>query len=218
MGSLSPLIDYWAIPTFSGRPPAVAHVSGVRKARKNAANDLQVPKKGPVPVVPTKRLAQPEGCAGMTRLSLFSSPFLLGFDQFEQAVDRISKASTTGYPPYNIEQTSENGLRISIAVAGFSMDDLDVSIDGNQLLIKGRQSDDRDRVYLHKGLATRQFQRSFVLAEGIEVSGASLDNGLLNVDLLRPEVEARIRKIEIDGAAGSSRGPETLNVRPNKSD
>src|SRR5580693_5381718 len=132
----------------------------------------------------------------MSRLSLFNSPLLLGFDHFERALDRVSKAAADGYPPYNVEQTGENKLRITLAVAGFSMTDLAVQVEDNQLVVRGKQSDDKERLYLHRGIAARQFQRSFVLAEGIEVSGASLDNGLLHVDLMRPEVESRVRTIE----------------------
>lgn len=132
-----------------------------------------------------------------TRLSLFNSPLLLGFDQFERTLDRISKSSAEGYPPYNIEQVGEDGLRITLAVAGFTADDLSVQVEDNQLVIRGRQVDDRERVYLHRGIAARQFQRSFVLAEGIEVMGAAMSNGLLHVDLKRPIPESRVRTIKI---------------------
>ncbi len=144
----------------------------------------------------------------MSRLSLFNSPLLLGFDHFERALDRVSKISSDGYPPYNIEQLGENALRITLAVAGFTMDGLGITIEDNQLVVRGRQGDDAERVYLHRGIAARQFQRSFVLAEGIEVSGAWLDNGLLHIDLIRPEVEAKVRTVEIKGAAsGQSLAP-----------
>lgn len=133
----------------------------------------------------------------MPRVSVFNSPFLLGFEQFEQTLDRISKMSAEGYPPYNIEQIDVNSLRITLAVAGFTEADLSIELEDNQLLIRGRQSDDADRVYLHRGIAARQFQRSFVLAEGIEIIGAELDNGLLHVDLVRPEPESRVQKIKI---------------------
>jgi HSP20 family molecular chaperone IbpA len=136
----------------------------------------------------------------MTRLSLFNSPFLLGFDQLERALDRSAKASSDGYPPYNIEQRGEDGLRITLAVAGFSEDELTITLEDRQLVIRGKQKDDDGCVYLHRGIAARQFQRAFVLAEGIEVVGATLDNGLLDVDLVRPKVEARQRVIEINGA------------------
>ena len=141
----------------------------------------------------------------MSRLSLFNSPLLLGFDQFERALDRVSKAATDGYPPYNVEQTGENSLRITLAVAGFAMDDLSVQIEDNQLVVRGKQTDDKDRVYLHRGIAARQFQRSFVLADGIEVAGAALDNGLLNIDLVRRVVEGKVRSVEIKTAAKAAR-------------
>ncbi|WP_207482204.1 Hsp20 family protein [Arenibaculum pallidiluteum] len=147
-----------------------------------------------------------------TRLSLFNSPLLLGFDQFERTLDRISKSSAEGYPPYNIEQIGEDGLRITLAVAGFTTDDLQVQIEDNQLVIRGRQSDDKTRIYLHRGIAARQFQRSFVLAEGIEVVGCRLDNGLLHVDLKRPLPEPKVRTIKIQAAAPT--GGRTIDVEP----
>jgi HSP20 family molecular chaperone IbpA len=136
----------------------------------------------------------------MSRLSLFNNPLLLGFDHFERVLDRASKASAEGYPPYNIEQLAENQLRITLAVAGFSAEELSVHIEDNQLIIRGKQIDQPERVYLHRGIAARQFQRSFVLAEGIEVTGASLDNGLLQIDLLRPETKPKLRTVEIRAA------------------
>jgi HSP20 family molecular chaperone IbpA len=140
----------------------------------------------------------------MSRLSLFNSPLLLGFDHFERTLDRVSKVSSDGYPPYNIEQLSEDALRITLAVAGFTMGDLSITVEDNQLVVRGKQTDDAQRVYLHRGIAARQFQRSFVLAEGIEVSGAVLDNGLLHIDLFRPQVESRVRTVEIkSGATGA---------------
>ena len=144
----------------------------------------------------------------MSRLSMFNSPLLLGFDHFERALDRVSKISTDGYPPYNIEQLGENALQITLAVAGFTMGDLSITIEDNQLVVRGKQADDTERVYLHRGIAARQFQRSFVLAEGIEVSGARLDNGLLHIELFRPEVESRVRTVEI--TMGSDSGPSNL--------
>lgn len=143
-----------------------------------------------------------------TRLSLFDSPLFLGFDHFEETFNRMRKNASDGYPPYNIEQTHENGLRISLAVAGFTMNDLDVEIENNQLTIRGRQNDEDDRVYLHRGIAARQFQRSFVLADGIEVLGASMDNGLLHIDMERKEPASTARKIEIDGKPVLSNGSE----------
>src|SRR5579863_2811284 len=142
----------------------------------------------------------------MARLSVFNSPLLLGFDQFERALDRVTKATADGYPPYNVEQRGENGLRITLAVAGFTMDDLTVQIEDNQLVIRGKQVDDKDRVYLHRGIAARQFQRSFVLADGIEVAGAWLENGLLHVDLARRAAEQRVKRVEIRGSGSSTNG------------
>jgi len=143
----------------------------------------------------------------MTRLSIFNSPLLLGFDHFERTLDRVSKVAADGYPPYNVEQTGENTLRITLAVAGFAMDDLVIRVEDNQLVVRGKQTDDKERLYLHRGIAARQFQRSFVLAECIEVAGAWLDSGLLHVDLVRPSLESRVRTIEIKqvGAAAQRR-------------
>ncbi len=147
----------------------------------------------------------------MTRLSLFNSPLLLGFDHFERAIDRISKSAADGYPPYNVEQFAENHLRITLAVAGFGAEDLQVQLEENQLVIRGHQGEvEEQRVFLHRGIATRQFQRSFVLAEGIEVSGASLDNGLLSIDLERPLVEPKVRNIAID--VGGASGPQAIGA------
>ena len=138
----------------------------------------------------------------MSRSSLLSSPLLLGFDQIEQLLDRVAKASGDGYPPYNIEQLQagrDRGdvLRITLAVAGFHRDQLDVTVEDNQLAICGKQEDDKSRTYLHRGIAARQFQRSFVLADGIEVRSADLSNGLLSIDLMRPEPERLVHKVEI---------------------
>ena len=139
----------------------------------------------------------------MTRLAGFSSPFLLGFDEIERALDRVSKAASDGYPPYNIERIERDTpdgdvLRITLAVAGFTREQLDVSVEENQLVIRGRQTEDKSRLYLHRGIAARQFQRTFVLAEGIEILGADLKNGLLSIDLVRPPLERVVRRIEIN--------------------
>ena len=151
----------------------------------------------------------------MSRMSVFNSPLLLGFDHFERMLDRASKASAEGYPPYNIEQIGENGLRITLAVAGFSMDDLSVTIEDNQLIIRGRQGDDDNgRVFLHRGIAARQFQRSFVLAEGIEIIGAGLDNGLLHIALERIVPEPEIRTIEIESGKTNPVKTKTIDVKP----
>ena len=133
----------------------------------------------------------------MSRMPIFNSPLLLGFDQFERTLDRLAK-NAEGYPPYNIERIGENGLRITLAVAGFTIDDLVIELVENQLSVRGKQTDDATRVFLHRGIAARQFQRAFMLADGIEVTGARLDNGLLSIDLVRPAVEPRIRTIPID--------------------
>jgi HSP20 family molecular chaperone IbpA len=139
----------------------------------------------------------------MSRVSLFSAPFLLGFDSFEERVDRLAKASD-GYPPYNIERTLDGDgtekFLISIAVAGFSRGELDVVAEDNQLLVRGRQKDDAERQYLHRGIAARQFQRNFLLADGVVVSDAELRNGMLIVSLLRPRAEKIARIIEIRSA------------------
>lgn len=140
----------------------------------------------------------------MSRLSLFNSPLLLGFDHFERTLDRISKTAAEGYPPYNIEQVGEDALRITLAVAGFAIDDLEIQIEDNQLVVRGKQADEAERVYLHRGIAARQFQRSFVLAEGIEVIGASLDNGLLSIELRRPKAEPQVRTVPISKANSGS--------------
>ncbi|MFK7838882.1 MAG: Hsp20 family protein [Bdellovibrionales bacterium] len=133
------------------------------------------------------------------RLTLFDSPLFLGFDEIEKTFDRLRKTSGEGYPPYNIEQIGESNLRITLAVAGFSMEDLDIEVENNQLVIRGQQADEEDRIYLHRGIAARQFQRSFVLADGIEVRDAMLDKGLLHVDLERVVPETKARKIHIKG-------------------
>lgn len=137
----------------------------------------------------------------MNRLSPLRNPLLLGFDEFERTLERITKASSNGYPPYNIERTGETRLRITLAVAGFAREDLDIQLEDNQLTVSGRQAEEDDREYLHRGIATRMFKRSFVLADGVEVSSASLDNGLLNIDVALPLPERNVRKIEIGGGA-----------------
>ena len=146
----------------------------------------------------------------MNRMTAFNSPLLLGFDHFEQLLDRVAKSANDGYPPYNIERIAENGLRITLAVAGFAREDLQISAEENQLIVRGRQTDDEERVYIHRGIAARQFQRSFVLAEGIEISGASLDNGLLHIDLARPQPEVVSRIIDI--AAGPPKIQDKMAV------
>jgi HSP20 family molecular chaperone IbpA len=138
----------------------------------------------------------------MSRQSPFGHPFLVGFDEIEQALDRVAKSAGDGYPPYNIErmprtEQAPERLRITLAVAGFSRDQLEVTLEENQLVIRGRQSDDKTRDFIHRGIAARQFQRTFLLAEGMEVLGADLSDGLLAIDLVRPEPERIVRKIDI---------------------
>lgn len=138
----------------------------------------------------------------MTRPSPFGHPFLLGFDEIEQALDRVAKAGSDGYPPYNIERIARTDneperLRITLAVAGFTSEQLDIVLEESQLIVRGRQVDDKARQFLHRGIAARQFQRAFLLADGMEVLGADLSNGLLSIDLARPEPERVVRKIAI---------------------
>ena len=138
----------------------------------------------------------------MTWIPLLSSPLLLGFDEIERVIERVTKTSGDGYPPYNIEKISGgkpsgDRLRIVLAVAGFTRDQIDITVDDNQLTICGRQVDQQDRVYLHRGIAARQFQRSFVLADSFEVRQAELENGLLCIEIARPEQARRTRRIEI---------------------
>ena len=139
----------------------------------------------------------------MTRISAFSSPLLLGFEEIERALERLSKAAGDGYPPYNIERLARTAerpelLRITLAVAGFAEGDLDVTVEDNELIVRGKQRDEADREYLHRGIAARQFQKTFVLAKGIEVKGADLADGLLSIDLVRPENERVAQRIVIN--------------------
>lgn len=135
----------------------------------------------------------------MTKLTFAAHPFLLGFDQLERLVERTAKSGNDGYPPFNIEQSSENGFRITLAVAGFGEADIAITVEDRQLMIRGRQADDADqgRVFLHRGIAARAFQRSFVLAEGVEVAGARMENGLLHVDLVRALPQKVVQTIKI---------------------
>lgn len=152
----------------------------------------------------------------MSRLSVFNSPLLLGFDRFERVLDRVAKTQAEGYPPYNIEQLGENRLRITLAVAGFSEQDLTVTTEDNQLVIRGRHQaeEEEGRIFLHRGIASRQFQRSFVLAEGIEIVAARLDNGLLHIDLERPMPEPVVRHIKIESRAQADKTIEMGTPRP----
>lgn len=134
----------------------------------------------------------------MTKLTLTAHPFLLGFDQLERLVERTAKSGNEGYPPFNIEQSSEHGFRITLAVAGFRDDDLSITVEDRQLVVRGRQTDDdQGRVFLHRGIAARAFQRAFVLADGVEVAGAAMENGLLHIDLKRSVPETVVQTIRI---------------------
>jgi len=151
----------------------------------------------------------------MSRMSVFDSPLLLGFEPFEQLLDRVSRSGQESYPPYNIEQVGETSLRVSLAVAGFAESDLSVSIDGNQLVIAGRKPEDAgsERRFLHRGIAARQFQRSFVLADGLEVTGARLENGLLHIEIARPLPASRARAIPIETETAAPARPPLKAVR-----
>jgi HSP20 family molecular chaperone IbpA len=138
----------------------------------------------------------------MVRVTALASPLLLGFDELERALDKVSRSGTDGYPPYNIERIAADGsepekLRITLAVAGFSEDQIEVTVEENQLMIRGRQREEKTRDYLHRGIAARQFQRGFLLADGMQVLSAELVQGLLSVDLVRPQPERTVRKIKI---------------------
>lgn len=143
----------------------------------------------------------------MNRTLVFNSPFLLGFERLEQLLERTAK-NGDGYPPYNIEQSSEDRLAITLAVAGFSREELQVTVEDRQLVIRGKQIDAENRNFLHRGIAARQFQRAFVLAEGIEVTGAALENGLLRIDLERPKSNTIVRTIEIQAGRPTTRRSE----------
>ncbi|WP_194094013.1 Hsp20 family protein [Marivivens aquimaris] len=138
----------------------------------------------------------------MTKLTLGTHPFLLGFEQLERLVERTAKTGNDGYPPYNIEQTSERSYRITLAVAGFREEDLAITVEDSSLVIRGRQADDSDeRIFLHRGIAARQFQRTFVLADGVDVGEAVLENGLLHVDLNRKVPDSVVQTIKIKRSA-----------------
>jgi HSP20 family molecular chaperone IbpA len=139
-----------------------------------------------------------EDLPAMTKLTFGAHPFLLGFDQLERLVERTAKSGTEGYPPFNIEQSGENDFRITLAVAGFREADLSITVEDRQLVIRGRQADEAEgRLYLHRGIAARAFQKAFVLADGVEVAGASMENGLLHVDLRRSVPETVVQTIRI---------------------
>ena len=135
----------------------------------------------------------------MTKLTLSAYPFLLGFERLERLVERTAKSDLGGYPPFNIEQTSDESYRITMAIAGFAEADLSITVEDRQLMVRGTQSDDGDgRIFLHRGIAARQFQRAFVMADGVEVAGARLKNGLLNIDLIRVQADVAVQTIKIN--------------------
>ena len=137
----------------------------------------------------------------MTKMTFASHPFLLGFEQLDRLVERTNKSGNEGYPPYNIEQTGHAAYRITLAVAGFGEDDLGITVEDNQLVVRGKQVDDgADKTFLHRGIAARQFQRSFVLADGVEVANASMENGLLHIDLKRHQPDTIVQSIKITKA------------------
>lgn len=140
----------------------------------------------------------------MSRQTIFTSPLLLGFDQVERMLDRVAKTGHEGYPPYNIEQVGEAQLRITLAVAGFERDELSITLEDNQLVIRGKQAEQSDKVYLYRGIAARQFVRSFVLADGLEIGGANLDKGLLHIDVRRPVPSSTVRTIDIRTSANAA--------------
>jgi HSP20 family molecular chaperone IbpA len=133
----------------------------------------------------------------MTRSSTFDSPFLLGFEPLERLLERTAKSAGDSYPPYNIEETEDGGIAITLAVAGFAKDEIAVTVEDRQLMIRGRQNEAGGKTFLHRGIAARQFSRAFVLADGIEVTSAALENGLLRIFLARPDIEPNVRVIEI---------------------
>ena len=139
----------------------------------------------------------------MARISPFSSPLLLGLDHLEEMVDRLTRSSTEGYPPYNVMHLGDERLRISLAVAGFDEDDLDVTVERSELHIRGRQVEENGAVYLYQGIAARQFHRTFLLADGIEIEGARLKSGLLHIDLARLTTPEFVKTISIKGAGGA---------------
>lgn len=141
----------------------------------------------------------------MTRIPGLANPLLLGFEEIERLIDRAGKGGAEGYPPYNIERVAKSddgpeALRITLAVAGFTRDQIEITLEDKQLTVRGRQQDDKTREYLYRGIAARQFQRTFVLADGIEVRAADLSNGILSIDLERLEPEKTVRRIEIGGS------------------
>jgi HSP20 family molecular chaperone IbpA len=158
------------------------------------------------------RLREEKSAEPMSRPTMFDSPLLLGFDQMERRFSRIAKSGNDGYPPYNVEEMADGHLRITLAVAGFSEADLSVQVERNQLVIRGKQAEEGERVFLHRGIASRQFQRAFMLADGLEVEGAVLDRGLLHIDLKRPYIEDAVKTVAI--RTGPDETPKTVAHAP----
>jgi HSP20 family molecular chaperone IbpA len=153
----------------------------------------------------------------MTARLTLNHPMLLGFEQIERTIDRLTKSAGDGYPPYNIEQIDDDRLRITLAVAGFDRETLTIRTEGNQLVVQGRQQEDgQTKLYLHRGIAARQFQKCFLLAEGIEIGEASLNNGLLDIDLTLPKRESQIRTIEITKSRNARDHETMLDVNPDR--
>ena len=176
-------------------PPSRLVLSGPCFARTSFPSDVEV---GP-PFRDPAESRFDKGLKDMTKVTFASHPYLLGFEELDRLVERTAKTGNDGYPPYNIEQRSDASYRITLAVAGFAEADIAITLESNQLVIRGRQGEEGDcRVFLHRGIAARQFQRSFVLADGVEVSGATLENGLLHIDLVRAAPETVVRTIEIN--------------------
>jgi HSP20 family molecular chaperone IbpA len=152
---------------------------------------------------PAEKVASERAWPTMSKITFASHPYLLGFEDLDRLVERTIKSGNEGYPPYNVEQRSGTAYRITLAVAGFSESDIAITVEANQLVIRGRQVEDgEDRIFLHRGIAARQFQRSFVLADSVEVKGAELENGLLHVDLERVEPASVVQTIRINGKRG----------------
>lgn len=154
----------------------------------------------------------------MSRNGVFTSPFLIGFDQIERALDRVTKSASDGYPPYNIEQVGPDTLAVTLAVAGFERHELQVTLEDNQLVIRGKHEEQGERIYLHRGIANRQFQRSFVLVDGMEVAGAHLDHGLLRIDLVRVQPNIVVREIAIADGSGDAERISTTKAKSRKTE
>ncbi len=183
----------------------------MQQCRQPTLNEVIAPYRAiaQVPLLDLEITRSEEENHAVPRVSMFNSPLLLGFDHFENMLEQLAKSGGDGYPPYNIEHVSDYRLRITLAVAGFFEEDLQITLEQNQLIIHGKQKEDADRVYLHRGIAARQFQKKFVLAEGVEVAGAEMDNGLLHINLSLPEQTKDVTQIKIH-SKGSPRDLKTI--------